>query len=244
MFIISYAKTWMNKLKKSELGFGTVELILLLIIVILVGLVGWYIWNNGATHNKIQNSNPTIVTSPIASNEQVDPYAGWKTYTSNLGEFTFKYPEDWDLSGFRESIPYFGDDLNGDENPIRLTKPTSADLKVDNFGINMQIQDESFTGTPFDIYPNGTTEELSNNIILWLEKENVNYATGAAKTTCPTIRVGKDKSFSIKLTNGKYLIIEGSFCWGQGLSTSQNYSQQIKSSEWSNAIDIIKSVTF
>lgn len=44
----------MSKLSKHQQGFSAVETVLVLVIIVLIGLVGWFVYNN---HRKSTTSN-------------------------------------------------------------------------------------------------------------------------------------------------------------------------------------------
>lgn len=81
----------MKKLSKSELGFGTVEIILVIIILALIGVVGWFVYKN---QNKTTTSSNTT-TGPVNTPTTVDPYADWTAYSSSDGQYSLKYPKTW-----------------------------------------------------------------------------------------------------------------------------------------------------
>src|SRR4029079_1253076 len=104
------------------------ELVLVLIIIVLLGVVGWFVYKN---HNKTTNSTTTSTnaTNPTTSSTTktaiVDQYAGWQTYTSKFGSFSFKYPaKGWNIEGFRGETPvgpgYSTGSMNGNEDIVSL----------------------------------------------------------------------------------------------------------------------------
>jgi hypothetical protein len=85
-------------MKKNQKGFSALEGLLILVIVGLIGFVGWYVWQ--AKNNADDNlSSATETSNSSQSTATSNPYAGWKTYTSNNEKFTFKYPSNWELNG-------------------------------------------------------------------------------------------------------------------------------------------------
>jgi len=95
----------MKKIKQNELGFGAVEVILVIVIVVLIGAVGWMVFKNHIkTTTPLQSKTTNCSTEPeltaecAAKNSPVqaqDPYAGWETYTSSTEKASFKYPSTW-----------------------------------------------------------------------------------------------------------------------------------------------------
>lgn len=238
----------------TDLGFSVIETLLILVVVGILGFTGWYVYHAKQTSNKdysaaASSTVPTYkkktstntTTTPSANTSSM--YTGWHTYSSKLGGFTLKYPAGWSVVGFQSGNVVTGNQLNGNENEIYISEYSEA-TRENNLGVTVNLTTSEPAVTPYDTYPNGTTEKLSNELTLWQEKQSVNYATGPATDTCPMLNIGTDKSYSFQLGNGKYLAISGSYCWAQGMNTNYSYQQQLASSAWGNAVNIIKSVSF
>ncbi len=89
----------MKKLSKNELGFGALEVILILIIVAIIGGVGWYVIHNRAKTTTSSSTTPATsqarnLTKPKTT-ETVDPTTSWITYSSKAGQYSLKYPKTW-----------------------------------------------------------------------------------------------------------------------------------------------------
>ena len=93
----------MSKPHKNQQGFGAIEARLIIVVVVLLGAVGYMVYKN---HNKTTSNSTatanTTTTRPTTSTpakttpaQPADPYAGWKTFTSNVGKFSLRYPSDW-----------------------------------------------------------------------------------------------------------------------------------------------------
>jgi hypothetical protein len=90
--------------RKNAKGFTVVEILLVLIFVALVVLTGLYVMHNHKTSNssKINNKVTANTTKLNSPSKTMDPYTGWKTYTSATEHANFKYPSTWtktDTSG-------------------------------------------------------------------------------------------------------------------------------------------------
>src|ERR1035437_1591832 len=75
----------MNRVKKNELGFGVIELILIIVIVVLVGIVGWALYKNKHTSShKIVTANSTKSATPTAiTPEPADSRVFYDCYDAN-----------------------------------------------------------------------------------------------------------------------------------------------------------------
>jgi hypothetical protein len=102
---------------KNNKGFTVVEVLLVLIFVALVVLIGLYVMHNHKTSNsgKINNTVTANTTKLNSPSKTVDPYIGWKTYTSTTEKASFKYPSTWTVT---DTAGRFGD-----------TSADSVDLK-------------------------------------------------------------------------------------------------------------------
>lgn len=229
----------MGKLNKDTQGFSVVELLLVIIIIILIGFVGWYVYHTDHKTTTATTSTKTSVKPPSTS---TGSSSSLQTYTSTLGGFSLKYPSDWNLDGFQgvSLSPVSGSQLNGTETEIRIE--SKQEKQPNGFGLTVTLSKSAPTATPYNTYGNGTTTVLTNNITLWQEKLQENFATGPSTDTCPQIQIGTDDTYSMLLSNGEYMTVNGSFCYGQGQTTTYSYLQQINSPEWTDAINIIKSI--
>lgn len=88
----------MKKIQKHTAGFGTVELVLVLIIAALLAGLGWYVWNQNKDKKTVSNdtSQNTAITTEKKTATSV--YDGWKEYCSLEEKSCFKYPSDWTYS--------------------------------------------------------------------------------------------------------------------------------------------------
>jgi hypothetical protein len=77
-----------------ESGFGTTELLVILVIMVAVGLVGWM------AYDRLINTTPTQTNTPQTTTRYSYDYSGWKTYSLKSLAVTFKYPSDWKVSPY------------------------------------------------------------------------------------------------------------------------------------------------
>lgn len=89
--------------RKIQAGFGVVEIVCGLVVIALIGLVGWYVWNNNATH--LPNSQKSAAAQTTVSTP-VDKYQGWKAYCDDLRKACFKYPNDWTIDSGAEGATF------------------------------------------------------------------------------------------------------------------------------------------
>ena len=93
----------MKKIKNNQLGFGTVEIILVVIIIALIGVVGWLVYKNqhkttSTTSSYSSKSSSTSKTTSTAPSQPTSPYAGWKTYVLPVEKLSFMYPPNWTVN--------------------------------------------------------------------------------------------------------------------------------------------------
>lgn len=89
----------MNKLKKNESGFGTTELILVVVVIVLLTAVGYLVYKNQKKVTPVSTKTATVEkTSAPATVQPADQYAGWKQYTTKYQKVSIKYPSDWKLT--------------------------------------------------------------------------------------------------------------------------------------------------
>lgn len=70
------------KLRNKESGFGTVEVVLILVIVLIIGVVGWLV--HGHNHTTTQS-----MSSQLLANISPDK---WTTFTNDAGHFSARFP--------------------------------------------------------------------------------------------------------------------------------------------------------
>jgi len=86
---------------RNEKGFTPFDIVLTVLLVIAVGVASYFAYKN---HQDQQQSSASVaVTSPQSTTTQnttqpVNPYTGWKTYTSSYQNVSFQYPTNWSLS--------------------------------------------------------------------------------------------------------------------------------------------------
>lgn len=81
-----------SQVSQSSPHFSKTFIILMILLLVAIFGVGGYIL--GASQNKIVQTKPVVQTLQ-PSPSPVDETANWKTYTSEDGTFSFKYPSDW-----------------------------------------------------------------------------------------------------------------------------------------------------
>lgn len=93
-----------NTRRQSSLGFGTLEVLLILLVAVVLAGAGWYVWqrhtNTPANVSSSLNSGRPAPSPTPTSTPTPDPYAGWKVYSNS--QVSFKYPSDW-TAGTRQA---------------------------------------------------------------------------------------------------------------------------------------------
>jgi Tfp pilus assembly protein PilE len=109
--------TGMNR-HRHELGFGVVELVLIVVIIAVLGVIGWVVYKDIAS--RTASTVHTQKSSPSTSTQTVDPYAGWKTYTSSFEKLSSKYPNNWTAAATDRNFGITGADA------LQLKSPSGA----------------------------------------------------------------------------------------------------------------------
>lgn len=111
------------KQHKNSLGFGFLEILVIILVLGLVVLAGlWVIAHQNKTKKEETATQKTIPTANDTSD--------WKEYHDSTWKFTFSYPNDWSLSS-RNSDSFGGTDG-------KLVTLSSRDLEKekDGFGVS------------------------------------------------------------------------------------------------------------
>ena len=139
----------MKKLSKNEMGFGAIEVILLLVTVIAIAAVGYYVYK--AKQNTISTYN-TSASTTIAT---TDTSTKWTRVSSFNNKFSLLIPDGWkiNVSQVRDSI-YVSDDISGGTDELKVidnTKPTITKGDITRGGIlpfSAVLEDKAASSTP------------------------------------------------------------------------------------------------
>ncbi len=104
-------------MKRNQKGFGHMGILLIVLVIAAGAAVGWYVWDKNKKEDKT-----TTQTAQAVKTEPVDPYAGWKTYTSATEKSHFKYPTTWTTGKISSdnSVAFEGGDS------LKLTAPSDG----------------------------------------------------------------------------------------------------------------------
>ena len=81
-------------MKKNQNGFGVVEIILVLIVIGVIFTLGWIAYSHYHKQTTLKN-NTTQNTSTTVKKDDITSY---KTYTTDIYNISFEYPDSWSLS--------------------------------------------------------------------------------------------------------------------------------------------------
>lgn len=98
----------MLKHVKNEKGFSVAEGILIMLLAAVVGLAGWYVYQNQNKDESTDSSASQTTKTEKEETKEDDETAGWKQVESIGGAFTVKIPDGWELNS------YPGNTMNGD----------------------------------------------------------------------------------------------------------------------------------
>lgn len=231
----------MSNKRVSQKGFTLLEGIIIITVIGIIGLICVLIWYNISSSKKDTQTNttPTQQSSNTESQEeqQSDLLA---SYTSVVGGFSIKYPKAWIVTGTQNGQT--SNTLTGNETQLHFQVAPSTST-INNYGADLFIRDVKPQDAAWPLYPNGSiVAEYDNGISAWEDNQTQTFARGSVKNTCPTIRIAADDSFGFALKTGKYLEFNGGFCWATGMKTTYSYQQQRTSTEFTQTLDMLKSI--
>jgi type II secretory pathway pseudopilin PulG len=228
-------------MNKTQKGFALMEGLLIILILAIIGFGGYYVWNSQKNTNKSLNNADKASQSISAANSSA---AGnnFSTYNSTLGGFSFKYPSNWMISGFIGDQPPV-DKLTGSETQVRVQEKADT-ARTENFGGDFKITDSAPGDTPYPFYPQGRIiKTFSNGVSVWVDNLEEKGADGSTiRQDCPGLQIASNDAYGFKLKNGMWLSYFGSFCWGQGFSTSLSYNDQLKSPQVAETLNMLESI--
>jgi hypothetical protein len=80
-------------------GFAKIEATLAVVALALAGFVAWYVLYTKQAADEVYNNRVSTavpsVSSKSAASKQANEYDDWKTFTSDSGNLSFKYPGTW-----------------------------------------------------------------------------------------------------------------------------------------------------
>jgi hypothetical protein len=133
----------MQKMKNNQLGFGTVEIVLVVIVLVVLGAGGWVINKNqkkttppGTSTTTTNTTNPTTNTT--------DPTANWKKVDSIGGAYSIKVPNGWELTN------YPGNTLHGDGITFSKGKPAVITTGSSAYAGDTRKFNVAFTDKQYD----------------------------------------------------------------------------------------------
>lgn len=126
-------------MKSNKQGFAPVQIIVMIVLTLGVAGTGWYLLQAknktditlDATSRGVGNATKTVKkeeTKPITT--PVDPYAGWKTYTSKYDRMSFKYPADMVLADTSHASVSGQDNVTPGIDTIKLTSTTGFSISI------------------------------------------------------------------------------------------------------------------
>lgn len=106
----------MKSLKNNQMGFGAVELAVVVIVLVLLGAGAWIIYERQTKTSQPNTSSTHTNTTGQTSNTS-DPTTSWKRVESLGGAYSIKVPDGWVLT------KYPGNVVNGDSITYTAGKP-------------------------------------------------------------------------------------------------------------------------
>lgn len=228
-------------MNKRQSGFAVIEGLLIILILAIIGFGGYYVWNTQKQTDKTLDTE-TSTSQKASQSSSANKDNELSTYNSTLGGFSFKYPSNWLISGWIGDQPP-EDKLSGDETYVRIQEKQDTD-RTENFGGDFTITNTAPEDTPYPFYPQGRIiKSFDNGISVWVDNQTEKGADGTTITQdCPGFQIASNGAYGFKLRDGKWLAYFGSFCWGQGLSTSLSFNDQLNSPQVAKMYNMIESI--
>jgi len=204
---LSYIQSMAKKNKNLESGFGTIELVVVLVAVALIIVTGLVIYNH---HKKpspavtATTSTTTKQTSKPATTKTVDPTAKWTQVESIGGAYSIKIPDGWGLTN------YPGNTLNGDNLTYAASTPatiTTADSAYasDQKKFNVAFTDKQYAAPQWQS-PNQFGTEASTDYSIGSVK-GTKYSIEYTQTVTGVTKGDKVYQYVFNLSSGKQLSV-------------------------------------
>lgn len=221
----------------------------IILFVFVVGAGAYYLGISKSSNlASINNTNTTPGISPTSvANEN----ANWKTFNSEQGGFTVKYPSDWEAKMFEE-IKY---DTNRSESGFSFYSklPQRDAVMGDYMCVDFRIRTGKWSLGMIQSKDNdvpGGYQRLQNGADLTMLDNNfkvIESKNNLEDKDYVTLNVTSDKNiYPVDLPNGKQLSVIATFnCIEGDINNIQlTYDQQLQSKDYKQAIEILKSIKF
>jgi Tfp pilus assembly major pilin PilA len=242
----------MNKTTKHQSGFTVVEFLIIIVVLAVIGGVGYLVYKK---HHKTDKTTTASAKQTAPQPAKSDPYAGWKSYTSDLGGFSVKYP----ASGW--TITAYGDDgskatgsaVTANESHFAINEDIGQGSTTSNlqYSVSMDVEGNlSAIGQDNGAlnYRLGSVQKtLNNGIQLWQTSEDTFNTSSVPKcgdNGIVMIKAASDNHLYATLPNGKYLNFTAGFCNGPLQQLTQGYQQQVNDPETATATKILESISY
>ncbi len=106
----------------GQRGFGTVEMILVVLLLIAIGAAGYFAYE--ARQAKSDSAvTKEVTTKDTKQTKSSDSYEGWKTYASSYTKASFRYPDTWTITAAMNGLAQ-----NPEIKDVALTSPKGLKL--------------------------------------------------------------------------------------------------------------------
>lgn len=130
------------------MGFGTVEIVLVVVALAVLGAGGWLVYKNQKKTTPPDTSTTatnTPTTKPTTNTP--DPTANWKKVDSIGGAYSIKVPDGWELTN------YPGNTLNGDSISYSAGTPAKITTESNPYAGDQRRFNVSFAEKTNSQYP-------------------------------------------------------------------------------------------
>lgn len=197
----------MRKASLNNKGFGLLAVLLVIVVLAGIGGAGAYVYHKN--HKTKTTNNPTTTsTSKGSSNTQnntptptpVDPYAGWKTYTSSNEGLSFRYPASWTVTQDPCDNPATG----ATGACVGITSPERAGSPyIFNFGLDWNSGTSSTTAQVYETTPLTVTGSKVSLYAVAQSNGNPNGGVCGIGLAASNYPVGRDNSVANYVSSQK-----------------------------------------
>jgi hypothetical protein len=237
----------MNKTNKNQKGFTAVEALLIILILAVIGLGGYYVYHTNHKTKAVSASTKSVTAA-------ANPYAGWKSYCSTVGDICYKYPANWKFSSsFNQGPSPESDSITSPSGEVKVVyasdqighfQPDGGTvnvLYVDSFSSDFQqvalaVHDNDTGSTPASYI---TDVFITNNSSTEYSNISSPFKTGDSYTIGSDNDGAMEDRFSVGDIGGSSFTVNGNFqSDGENGTSEDTFASLTDAQNWYNSADV------